>query len=123
MTVNLIPETTAESLYEQDRLLAQAEDSARARAMRIFSEPVAPEAEPEPQTWTFRDGFRQQPEIDQVHRKTNKFKHMTLYDVVGADKPEGAYGPIHAFKEGVDALAEHLGRHRDDRHRCQRDKR
>ena len=26
---------------------------------------------------------------------------MTLYDVIGADKHEGAYGPILAFKEGV----------------------
>lgn len=56
---------------------------------------------PPVQTWKFTDGFRQQPEIDQVHRKTNGFKHMTLYDVTGADKHEGAYGPILAFREGV----------------------
>ena len=56
---------------------------------------------PEVQTWIFRDGFDQQPEIDQVHRSFNGFKHMTLFDVPGADKPEGAYGPIHAFAEGV----------------------
>ena len=29
------------------------------------------------------------------------FSRITLYDVIGADKPEGAYGPIMAFKEGV----------------------
>ncbi|MDG1894315.1 MAG: DUF1587 domain-containing protein [Fuerstiella sp.] len=56
---------------------------------------------PDVQTWIFRDGFRQQPEIDQVHRKTNGYDHMTLYDVIGADKHEGAYGPIHAFAEGA----------------------
>mgnify|MGYP003663022340 CR=1 FL=1 len=56
---------------------------------------------PEEKTWAFRDHFDQQPEIDQVHRYLNRFKHMTLFDVPGADKPEGAYGPIHAFADGV----------------------
>lgn len=62
---------------------------------------MTPATLPEARTWTFRDRFRQQPEIDQVHGRTNGFSHITLYDVVGADKPEGAYGPILAFKEGV----------------------
>ena len=62
---------------------------------------LLPLQKPAVEKWVFRDGFRQQPEIDQVHRKTNRFNHMTLYDVVGADKPEGAYGPILAFKQGV----------------------
>ncbi len=57
--------------------------------------------QPEVQTWVFRDGFRQQPEIDQVHVKTNRFEHMTLYDVIGADHHEGAYGPILKFARGV----------------------
>ena len=34
-------------------------------------------------------------------RKTNRYEHMTLYDVIGADKHEGAYGPIHDFAKGV----------------------
>lgn len=58
-------------------------------------------AKPQIRKWTFRDDFRQQPEIDQVHKRTTRFKHLTLYDVVGADKHEGAYAPIHAFSEGV----------------------
>ncbi len=62
---------------------------------------ILPREKPAVQTWAFRDGFRQQPEIDQVFRKTNKFAWMTLFDVVGADKHEGAYGPIHAFADGV----------------------
>ena len=62
---------------------------------------MTPLEKPNVRTWTFRDGFNQQPEIDQVHRKTNRYEHMTLYDVVGADKHEGAYGPIHAFADGV----------------------
>ena len=67
----------------------------------IIEKALFPPNKPKVQTWKFRDGFRQQPEIDQVHRKTNQYRHMTLYDVIGADKPEGAYGPIHAFAEGV----------------------
>lgn len=70
-------------------------------AENVINKAVFPLQKPDIQTWTFRDGFHQQPEIDQVHRKTNGFRHMTLYDVVGADKPEGAYGPIHAFADGV----------------------
>ena len=62
---------------------------------------IAPMEKPKTQTWIFRDGFDQQPEIDQVHKHLNGFKHMTLFDVPGADKPEGAYGPIHAFAKGV----------------------
>ncbi len=70
-------------------------------ADQVIEKAMHPIEKPKVQTWVFRDGFRQQPEIDQVHKKTNFFKHMTLYDVVGADKHEGAYGPIHAFAEGV----------------------
>jgi len=62
---------------------------------------IEPAHQPPVKTWTFRDGFRQQPEIDQVHRKTNHFEWMTLYEVTGADKHEGAYGPIHAFAAGA----------------------
>ncbi len=70
-------------------------------ADRIVQKAIFPLEKPALQTWAFRDGFRQQPEIDQVYRKTNKFAWMTLLDVVGADKHEGAYGPIHAFADGV----------------------
>lgn len=70
-------------------------------ADEVIQKAIHPIKKPKVQKWVFRDGFKQQPEIDQVHKKTNSFKHMTLYDVVGADKPEGAYGPIHAFAKGV----------------------
>ena len=62
---------------------------------------ASPPTKPAVQTWKFSGGFRQQPEIDQVHGRTNGFSRITLYDVIGADKPEGAYGPIWGFKEGV----------------------
>jgi hypothetical protein len=90
-------DNVGESLVTSGHLLARY----LAAAEQIVDKAMSPLTKPDVQTWTFRDNFHQQPEIDQVHRKTNKFKHMTLYDVVGADKPEGAYGPIHAFKQGV----------------------
>ncbi len=76
-----------------DRYLAAAESAVE----RV----IQPAEQPPVQTWTFTDGFRQQPEIDQVHRRTNFFKWMTLYEVTGADKHEGAYGVIRDFAGGV----------------------
>lgn len=70
-------------------------------AEQVVDKALFPREKPEVQTWEFHDGFRQQPEIDQVHGKSNGFTYLTLYDVVGADKHEGGYAPIHAFAEGV----------------------
>lgn len=67
----------------------------------VIQKALTPREKPAVKTWAFRGGFRQQPEIDQVFRKLNNFDWMTLFDVVGADKHEGAYGPIHAFADGV----------------------
>ncbi|GAB5403685.1 MAG: DUF1592 domain-containing protein [Aureliella sp.] len=94
---------TAEHLDNTDHLvtsgflLERYLDAADAIIERILTD----RRQPTEQTWHFSDGFRQQPEIDQVHKYTTKYKHLTLYDVRGADKHEGAYGPIHAFREGV----------------------
>lgn len=90
-------DNVGDTLVTSGYLLAKYLDAAET----VVSKALNPIEKPRVRTWTFRDGFDQQPEIDQVHRKTNRFRHMTLYDVVGADKPEGAYGPIHAFAEGV----------------------
>ena len=70
-------------------------------AEQSVNKALLPLEKPQARTWTFRDGFRQQPEIDQVFRSVGEFNYMTLFDVIGADKPEGAYGPILAFKDGV----------------------
>lgn len=86
-----------DTLVTSGHLLARYLDAADL----VIEKAMTPMSKPEVKVWEFRDRFRQQPEIDQVHGKTNGFSHMTLYDVVGADKPEGAYGPIHAFEEGV----------------------
>lgn len=90
-------DNVGETLVTSGHLLAHYLTAAET----VVDKAMLPFTEPRVQTWKFTDGFRQQPEVDQVHRKTNFYKHMTLYDVIGADKPEGAYGPILAFKEGV----------------------
>jgi hypothetical protein len=90
-------DNVGEALVTSGHLLARYLEAAE----QVVEKAITPIEKPEVQTWSFRDGFHQQPEIDQVHRKTNGYSHMTLYDVVGADKPEGAYGPIHAFADGV----------------------
>ncbi len=90
-------DNVGETLVTSGHLLARYLEAAE----KVVRKAVGTTERPEPQQWVFRDGFDQQPEIDQVHRKTNGFKHLTLYDVVGADKHEGAYAPIHEFAEGV----------------------
>lgn len=86
-----------ETLVTSGYLLARYLESAD----RIVEKVLHPRKQPAVQTWRFDHGFRQQPEIDQVFRRVNNFEWMTLFDVPGADKHEGAYGPIHAFADGV----------------------
>jgi hypothetical protein len=90
-------DTVGDTLVTSGALLQQYLNAAET----VVNKAVFPLEKPPVQKWVFHDGFNQQPEIDQVHKKSNGFRHMTLYDVVGADKPEGAYGPIHAFADGV----------------------
>lgn len=90
-------DTVGDTLVTSNALLQQYLIAAE----NVIKKAAFPLQKPVTRKWIFRDGFHQQPEIDQVHRKSNGYEHMTLYDVVGADKPEGAYGPIHAFADGV----------------------
>ncbi len=90
-------DNVGETLVTSGFLLARYLEAAD----KVIEKALMPLEKPPLRTWTFRDDFRQQPEIDQVHKNTNHFEHMTLYDVVGADKHEGAYGPILNFAEGV----------------------
>lgn len=89
----------AESLTTSGHLLQAYLNAAEQVVSKATGHPEKPEA----QVWSFTDHFDQQPEIDQVHRKTNGFTHLTLYDVIHADKHEGAYAPIHQFAGGVPA--------------------
>jgi len=56
---------------------------------------------PELREWTFNSDFRQQPEVDPAHRKAFNFRTLCLYDHPYNDKPEGAYGHVAKFNEGV----------------------
>lgn len=95
-TLNHI-DTNGQTLVTSGHLLAKYLSAAET----VVDRAMTPLSKPKVQTWKFRDGFKQQPEIDQVYGKTNKYSHITLLDVPGADKPEGAYGSIRGFKEGV----------------------
>ncbi len=90
-------DNVADRLVTSGYLLARYLEAAE----RIVDKALLPLQQPKPQTWRFDDDLHQQPEIDQVFRKTHHFAHLTLFDVVGADKHEGAYAPLHAFAEGV----------------------
>jgi mono/diheme cytochrome c family protein len=90
-------DNVGESLVTSSHLLERYLGAAERIVMKVMT----PGEQPPVQKWEFHDNFRQQPEIDQVHGKTNGFSHITLYDVIGADKHEGAYGPILRFREGV----------------------
>ncbi len=90
-------DNVGESLVTSGYLLQRYLAAADRATEKVFT----PAERPAVRTWTFRDNFRQQSEVDKVHGQVNGFGHITLYDVIGADKHEGAYGPILAFKEGV----------------------
>lgn len=90
-------ENVGDTLVTSGYLLSKYLESAEA----IVEKALYPLNRPEVRTWEFHDGFRQQPEIDQVLKRFTRFEHLTLYDAVGADKHEGAYAPIHAFANGV----------------------
>jgi len=58
---------------------------------------------PASKTWTFNDNFYQQQELSIAHRKAFKYRYLILYDHPRNDKPEGAYGHLNPFKQGVPA--------------------
>jgi cytochrome c553 len=72
-----------------------------AAARQVTDKVFATPRKPAVQTWAFRGDFRQGLGIDGVHKRTNGLRHMTLYEVVGSDKIESAYGAILAFQDGV----------------------
>ena len=78
-------------------LLEQYLEAADASVEKAFlSEPY-----PDPQTWSFDSHFNQQPELNTAHRKAFDQKYLVLYDHPFNDKPEGAYGALNAFLQGV----------------------
>ncbi len=54
-----------------------------------------------PQEWVFNSNFEQQSELNGAHRYAFGLRYMVLYDHPLNDKPEGAYGPLPGFSDGV----------------------
>ncbi|MEZ6135918.1 MAG: DUF1592 domain-containing protein [Pirellulaceae bacterium] len=90
-------DNNGEALVASEFWLASALDAAESTVDKAFGTAERPTE----QEWKFNKNFRQQPEIDQVHGRSNGFAHLTLYDVTGADKHEGAYAAIEDFADGV----------------------
>ncbi|QDV87261.1 DUF1592 domain-containing protein [Stieleria magnilauensis] len=90
-------DNVGDALVTSGYLLEQYLDAADA----IVEKALANRTQPEQRTWHFDDHFRQQPELDGAHRAAFQFRYLCLYDSPLADRPEGAYGPLEAFAEGV----------------------
>ncbi|MDZ4848477.1 MAG: DUF1592 domain-containing protein [Pirellulaceae bacterium] len=57
----------------------------------------------EERTWNFKDRFKQQPEVDTAHGAAFQNRYMCLYECPNSERPEGAFGPLLDFREGVPA--------------------
>ncbi|OYP32276.1 DUF1592 domain-containing protein [Rhodopirellula sp. MGV] len=56
---------------------------------------------PAERKWNFKGRFPTQPELSIAHRRAFDYRYLCLYDCPLADKPEGAYGSIKEFEDGV----------------------
>ncbi len=70
-------------------------------ADQIIEKALPIEDQPAEQTWTFKDRFLQQPELDKAHDIAFNNRFMCLYECPQSERPEGAYGPLLKFREGV----------------------
>lgn len=71
----------------------------------LFNSPekqaLAKQSSSSPQEWAFNSNFEQQSELKGAHRYAFDLRYMVLYDHPLNDKPEGAYGPLPRFPNGV----------------------
>ncbi|KAA5545254.1 DUF1592 domain-containing protein [Roseiconus nitratireducens] len=88
-----------DALVTSGYLLEQYLDAADQIVEKVFRQ----RERPTEQQWHFTGDFRQQPELDPAHKDAFDFRYLCLYDSPLADKPEGAYGPLEAFHDGVPA--------------------
>jgi len=88
-----------DALVTSGYLLEQYLDAAD----RIIEKALRLETQPEPQTWTFQDNFRQQQELDYAHKAIYNQRYLCLYETMNSLRHEGAYGPLKAFSKGVPA--------------------
>ncbi len=90
-------DNVGETLVTSGHLLEQYLEAAE----QAIDKAILTREKPAIQKWTFRDNFKQQYEIDRVHKSTSKFQWLTLYEVAASEKHEGAYAPIYDFAAGV----------------------
>lgn len=76
-----------------DRYLEAADD--------CVEKALAVEQPSEVRQWEFHDNFYQQPEIATGHKEAFQNRFICLYDHPHNDKPEGAYGHVNEFRQGV----------------------
>ncbi len=72
-------------------------------ADRCIEKAFAAAEPPEPREWVFKDKFLQQVELNNAHRFAHENRYLVLYDHPLNTKPEGAYGPLMLFGDGVPA--------------------
>ena len=96
-----------DALVTSGYLLEKYLDAADRCIEKALPEKVAESPEKQtrskPQEWVFKNKFQQQMELNTAHRYAFDFKYLVLYDHPLNDKPEGAYGPLPGFANGVPA--------------------
>ena len=91
-----------DALVTSGYLLEKYLDSAdRCVEKALPEDPIRQAQQPQPRTWVFNEKFDQQMELKTAHRYAFDFKVMVLYDHPLNEKPEGAYGPLPNFADGV----------------------
>ncbi len=90
-------DNVGDTLVTSSFLLKQYLEAADAVIEKVFKHSERP-AE---QTWTFNKRFKQQPEVDSAHDKAFDNRYMCLYECSHSEQPEGAFGPLMDFREGV----------------------
>jgi hypothetical protein len=88
-----IGDTLVTSGYLLEKYLEAAE--------RCVDKALDVQSPPEVQEWAFAGGFVQQQELNRAHQKAFDYRYLVLYDHPLNDKPEGAYGHLPEFLQGV----------------------
>ncbi|MBI3880285.1 MAG: DUF1592 domain-containing protein [Verrucomicrobia bacterium] len=89
-------DNVGDALKTSGYLLAQyldAADQVVEKAFRVTERPRE-------QTWRFAGHFMQQPEL-RAHEEIFQFRYLCLYENANSSQPEGAYGPLLDFAQGV----------------------
>ncbi len=89
-------DNVGDALKTSGYLLAQYLDAADQVVEKAFRTTERPRE----QTWRFTGNFVQQPEL-RAHGEIFQFRYLCLYENANSSQPEGAYGPLLEFKQGV----------------------